>query len=119
MEWLFDILLLVIIFWLGKQYQHWKIIGDIYTNPDHYIELAKKVKEMKEEDPIPGIDDTSGTEVNIERHGDMVYAYTKQDDQFIAQGKNMTELLESMKKRFPNRRFFGTIDKDSPAKELV
>ena len=38
-----------IVFWLGKKYQTRLFIADIYRDPDHYLELAKKVKEAKVE----------------------------------------------------------------------
>jgi len=44
MEYLFDLLLLAVVFWLGKKYQTWMFIADIYRDPDHYLKLAKKVK---------------------------------------------------------------------------
>jgi hypothetical protein len=95
--------------------------------PEHLERLIKLAKEdnlspsdltnvLKEEATEEAKD---GTELAIERHGDMLYAFAKNTDQFIAQGSNLDILLAEASKRFPDRRFFGNITSDNPAKELA
>jgi hypothetical protein len=55
----------------------------------------------------------------IERVGDQLYAYAKETGQFLGQGPNFDAVAETVGKRFPGQKFFGTISADDPAKELV
>jgi len=57
--------------------------------------------------------------MELERVGDMLYAYDKHSGQFLAQASNLASLSEIIDKRFPGKKFFGTISKDNTAKELV
>jgi hypothetical protein len=47
-------------------------------------------------------------DVNIEKHGDIFYVFEKETDNFVAQGKTITELKEVMQKRFPKKTFVAT-----------
>jgi hypothetical protein len=98
----------------------------IAQHPEHLDRLLKLAKEGKLEaiqlsqvsEEVETQEDT-GTELAIERVGDVLYAYAKETGQFIAQGASLTILLAEAEKRFPNRKFFGNITKDNPAKELA
>lgn len=101
------------------------LIKSMSDNPEHFIKLLEKVKEINDEhdrnmaklkqgEPIP-----EGEELFIERVGNMLYAYAKETNQFIAQGPSLDALMNQAQEKFPNRKFFGTIKKDSSAKELV
>jgi len=43
--------------------------------------------------------------ISVEKHGDIYYAFDKETDTFIAQGKDGKEMKEAMTKRFPNKTF--------------
>ena len=45
--------------------------------------------------------------VNIEKHGDMYYAFERETDSFVAQGRSAEEIREAMKKRFPEKTFMA------------
>lgn len=105
MEYLFDALLLAIVFWLGKKYQTWQIMADIYNDPDHYIHLANKVKEMKLEDVEIKDKTDFTTMVRAEVVNDIVYLYDKATGEFLGQGVNHLRALELAVKRYPNKRF--------------
>lgn len=86
-------------------------------DPDHFINILQKIKEINELEQLEL--KKEGTELSIERVGNTLYAYVKDTGQFIAQGPSLEELLNSAQDRFPDRKFFGKIDKDNPAKELA
>jgi len=44
-------------------------------------------------------------QVKIEHHGDMIYWFDKDDDQFIVQGKNTEEIVAVLKDRFKDHIF--------------
>lgn len=107
------------VFWLGQKTQNFFTLRQIYDDPDRFIKIANTVKKFKleQDDLEESVEDA--TSVKVERHGDMLYAYTKADDQFVAQGKNLQELLDQIKHKFPNQKFFGLIEKDNPAKDIA
>jgi len=108
MEYLFDLLLLAVVFWLGKKYQTWNIMADIYNDPDHYINLAQKVKEMKKEDLVTVVTEDksiSTTEVRSEQIDNTVYLYDATTGEFLAQAENCYRAMLLAAERNPNKRF--------------
>lgn len=118
MELLVDILPLVCVAYVAfKAGQHWalfKFSQAIAEDPDEMLSVLNQIKNM---DVEPADPDTSLME--IERVGDLVYAYDKKTGQFLAQAANLTLLTEAVNQRFPGKKFFGTISQDNPAKDLV
>ena len=53
---------------------------------------------------------TDSIEIKIEKHGEMLYAFKMENDEFIGQGKNREELLDVFRKRFNNVTF--TVSKE-------
>jgi hypothetical protein len=108
MEYLFDLLLLAVVFWLGKKYQAWMFIADIYRDPDHYLQLAQKVKETKAEIESQAesvVQDFVNVEVRSETVNNVVYIYNNQTGEFLAQAENHLQALSLAAKRYPNKRF--------------
>ena len=105
-------------FYLGKHWALFQFSQNLSRNPDDMIRVLNKIKEINEE-----IDENDMPEdanpMEVERVGDMLYAYDKHDNQFLAQAKDLNSLLEAVHARFPSKKFFGTISQDNPAKELV
>ena len=118
---LLDLLMLAVMFWLGWMLRGIVILARMSSKPEEMIDILNKIRRINEgkapEDDTVSAKD--GIEIRIERVGDMLYAYAKENDEFIAQGPNMTTLLEVAAERFPQRRFFGVIEKDNPAKEIA
>jgi len=108
MDFLLDFLLLVVVFWLGKKYQTWMFIADIYKDPDHYLELAQKVKETKIEIES-GIESTSSNinevEVRAEAVNGIIYCYDNATGEFLAQAESHLQALTLAAKRYPHKRF--------------
>lgn len=40
--------------------------------------------------------------LKLEKHGDMLYCYRKDNDEFIGQAKTLEELADMFKKKYPN-----------------
>lgn len=119
MEFLTLIIVAAFAFWIGWSIRGIVLLARFGTDPEHFIDILKKIKEINDEEARAAQQDKLGTELAIERHGEMLYAFVKETNQFIAQGKDLNVLLDEAKKRFPNRKFFGVIEKDNPAKELA
>ena len=105
--------------WVGWVARGIIMLARFGTDPEHFIEILQKIKEINDKEQIEGKEQAIGTELAIERVGNELYAYAKDTNQFIAQGSNLDKLMEEAKKRFPDRRFFGVISKDNSAKELA
>jgi hypothetical protein len=43
--------------------------------------------------------------MRLERHGEVIYAFTDETDTFIAQGSTLEELDDAIQKRFPGKKF--------------
>lgn len=63
-------------------------------------ELVKKLEEAK----------IKVIEVNIEKHQDTYYLFSKENDQFIAQGKNKEEIVDAIQGRFKGYRIMAQED---------
>ncbi len=122
MEITMDISTLVIIAiagWLGWHLRGITILARLGSDPEHFIKILEEIKNINKKEESETLEKKVGTELEIERHGDQLFAFIKDTNQFVAQGKNLPELLEQAQKRFPGRKFFGFLDKENSAKELV
>lgn len=45
------------------------------------------------------------TKMRLERHAETIYAFSDEDDSFIAQGKDLEALDKAIQSRFPGRKF--------------
>ncbi len=61
-----------------------------------------------------GDTDSQRIEMKVEQHGDVLYAFRKDTDDFVCQGANFEELRANFSKRFPN--YNGSVE--SAEKEL-
>lgn len=119
-----DYLIAVIVgYVVGYWFRGIMVIYHLSRNPESMIEILKQVKAINDRE-AQGLPETEskpgqGVELAIERVNNYLYAYTKDTNQFIAQGPDLKSLLEDAHKRFPGKIFFGDIPADSPAKELV
>jgi hypothetical protein len=120
MDLLTTLLFIALAFYLGWVLRGVVVLSNLSEDPDRIIKILEKIKKINEEgQATTNSTNASGTELRIERVGDILYAYSKDDNQFVAQGTDLASVLESAKKRFPGTVFFGNISKDNSAKELV
>jgi hypothetical protein len=64
----------------------------------HLRELEQSM-ESKEDAPVP---------IKIEEHDGVFFVYNKEDNSFMAQGKDKSELENVLNARFPGKRFAAT-----------
>jgi hypothetical protein len=108
MDFLLDFLLLAVVFWLGKKYQTWMFIADIYRDPDHYLKLAQKVKDTKieiEKEASAESQDTAEVEVRTEIVNGVIYCYDNTTGEFLAQAESHLQALNLAANRYPHKRF--------------
>ena len=118
MEYLSYLIVAFVAMWCGWHLRGVFLIARMSQDPQHFINILKNIKQINDKEAEEEAEKI-GTELNIERHGEMLYAFVKDTNQFIAQGNDLNTLLDQAKQRFPNRKFFGVIDKNNPAKELA
>lgn len=122
MEIVMDIIIYSVIaavaFSIGWNLRGVVILANLAKNPKRVISMLEEIERINRAEER-GETIQEGTELVIERVGNTLYAYAKDNNQFIAQGANMSSLLEEAQKRFPGKKFFGLIPHGDPAKELV
>ena len=119
MDFISTLVIVAVAMWAGWHLRGITLLARFSSDPQHFINILQQIKKINEQEASEKTVDQNGTELAIERHGDMMYAFVKDTNQFIAQGANLQAVLDEAKKRYPNRKFFGNISKDNPAKELV
>lgn len=127
MEYIVYTIVGAVAFWLGWHVRGIVVTINIAQNPDKAIKMLEEIKKINAAETVEELreiakgakEESNEVRLNIERDGDMLYAYDSDTGHFISQGTDLTTVLDLAHKRFPSRFFFGTINKDNPAKELV
>ena len=123
MELILILIVAVVAFVVGWNLRGIIIMARLASDPEAMMETLRKIKEINDaqsDDELKEvIKRNEATELAIERVNNHLYAYTKDTNQFIAQGTDLKALLEEAHKRFPGKVFFGNIPADDPAKELA
>ena len=102
-------------FIVGWFYHARSMLTRITQDPDKIIALLEKYKLAKiemEQDELS----TDTTELRVEKIGDQFYLFTKDTNEFLAQGLSLDDALESIKQRYPDRNFKGSIPKEDAEK---
>jgi hypothetical protein len=118
MDFIIYVVIAVVAFFFGWHVRGIIMLANLGANPDKIIKMLEEIKRINA-DEAAGIVHTDGTELFIERVGNSLYAYIKDTNQFVAQGSDLTSVLDTAHRRFPTQKFFGKISKDNPAKELA
>ena len=105
-------------FYVGKHWALFQFSQNLSKDPDRMIEILNQIKDINQEVETNDMPEDAHL-MDVERVGDHLYAYDKHTGQFLAQAPNLNNLLEAVHTRFPDKKFFGTISADDPAKELV
>jgi hypothetical protein len=94
-------------FLIGWHLRAFTIMKNMVDKPDEMIKLLTQLKDLSAQEDRFGEPVTEDLiELETEIHRDTMYAYDRLTGQFIAQGSNEQELLESAKKRFPGKKFW-------------
>jgi len=122
MDTLFDlvpyIIVSVIAYQAGKHVAMFLMSQNFANDPDSMIDMLKQIKDINNAIDHYGMAEDASP-MQVERVGDQVYAYDTHSGEFLAQATSLELLLNAVNQRFPNKKFFGTISADNPAKELA
>jgi hypothetical protein len=116
----FELFGIVLLAFLAGCYLGWRvhetfIIHIIKTDPKTIEEaLAIARKGSEEQEVTLQTEDgesvtTKAVELDIEMVKGVLYAYAKANNQFIAQGESIEDLLKMAHARFPGKNFFGNL----------
>lgn len=95
------VILLVINFWSYKR--GWRdgqknMISKMAENPDVMLSAFKQIKELEIAE--------SATEVEAEKHNNLVYIYNKETKLFLGQGHDLDDAMRVVCERFPDQAFW-------------
>jgi hypothetical protein len=100
----------VVAYWVGWTVRGVVLIYKLSRNPQMTLDLLEQLKELNEADnpdqPQATGKPANWVEVQAEYVGQMVYAYSKQDNQFLGQGTSIEEAVQMAKSRFPAKVFW-------------
>ena len=99
------VLIVVVAFWLGNRWAtnfHQKIFREILkelgvTERQLKDLLLRQQQQLTSLTPQEHAADHDVVEVRLEQVGDVIYAYRKSDDQFLAQGLDADALIATLK----------------------
>lgn len=87
------------------------VLNRILKNPDNFIQILEKYKVAKQE--AETLSEGNGyRSLKVERHGDMLYLFAEDTDEFLAQAPTLQAALDLVEKRFPNQLFKGHLNKE-------
>ena len=91
------ILLLVVAFQAGKHYGYFKIVKLMKEVAEEQgLDLEKELGLVKEREEQNQTDTVH--KLQVEQHGDLLYLFDKESDNFICQGSSVQELCDLAKK---------------------
>jgi hypothetical protein len=109
---LFDLILLGLVFWAGYTWGKWtavrRIIENIVNDPEHLGKALDQFRRVRTTDS----DVTPEGDLIVERHGDQLYLYDREDGQFLAQGSTLESALELVGQRYPDRKYTGHLTRE-------
>ena len=89
---------------------HKSIIPDLLrragVTPEKLEQVLRDLqKEINQEEPTK---DSTEICIKVEQHGEQLYVYRKDNDEFLGQGKNKDEILKILQSKFQNVKFSVT-----------
>jgi hypothetical protein len=105
MDFLFYVILAVIVFYAGWTLRGVMLIAKLSTNPDNVIKMLEQIKKINEAE-ARGEEYQEGVEVESEQVGNVWYAYEKDTGQFLAQGTSLEDAIKAACDRFPEKTFW-------------
>jgi len=104
-EFLINAALFWLAFKLGQTRGRLEVLKEIIIRPDEINRIVKKFNKEEQQE-------SRGEEtMEVERHGDQIYVYTKSGE-FLAQGPTLEDCLNRIEHRFPERKFRGHLTKE-------
>ncbi len=115
-EAIWSVITTLAVFYCGyKLGQHWtavKITRMLIDRDPKFERMLDRAREQIARIDAESSDSASTEELSVERHGQQIYIYTKNDGEFLAQGASLEECLNRIEQRFPGRTFRGLLSKE-------
>jgi hypothetical protein len=105
-----SLLLLLAGFVIGWWVHRIAVLNRILKNPDELIKMLQKYKTAKLE--AENIADDVHRNIRIEKHGDQLYLFAEDTNEFLAQASTLQDALALVETRFPTQSFKGHLNKD-------
>lgn len=90
------------------------ITRKLLDDPERMIKILTEYKAVKAADSVRSEEDVRS--IKVERHGESLYLFTKDTDEFLGQGKTLQEALDNVSSRFPGKNFNGNLSKEEADK---
>lgn len=87
------------------------ITQKLLDDPERIIKILTEYKTTKETSDRADNNEAPSS-IKVERHGETLYLFSKDTDEFLGQGSSLQEALDNVAKRFPNKNFNGFLSKD-------
>lgn len=102
----------VIGYMVGKAVANWtsamafkEILNDLGISNAQLMKVKAKIdQDLQDATGAPGEVELTPVEIKIEQHQGQLYAFRKDNDQFLGQGKTREELIEHLKQNLTNVR---------------
>lgn len=114
-QWIFDVFVQALVIWIAYKWgQHVAAMRITRMLIDNDPALNKAVERARRDLKAIDANDTErpAEELKVERHGEQLYVYTKDNNEFLAQGTTLQECLDRIGERFPERTFRGLLSKE-------
>jgi len=97
---------------VGKAVTNWtntvafrELLKDLNVSNDQLMKVKAKIdKDLQDSTDAPEEVELTAMEIKVEQHQGQLYAFRKDNDQFLGQGRNREELIEHLKKNLTNVR---------------
>ena len=107
------ILIFALGFRLGSRWVIWKIARFVIDRRKDLPQILKELDvELDAVERRPDSLPNDAVEINVEREGEHYYLYRKSNNQFLGQGATLKDALDSVKKRFPDETFWGSVERE-------
>lgn len=114
-EILWAMIALMVGIWLGRRVERvmfmWamiELLKDLKISEDQLLAVQARIKAKiegeEESTPENSSDDLPVVEIKLEQHGEMIYAFRKDNDQFLGQGDTRENLIHRLGERMRNVR---------------
>jgi len=94
----------IVSYWIGSHVRAVRFMHNIWSNPDDFIALVRRVQDIKENDDLGLPEDA--VEVRIEQENNIVYAYEKATGQFLAQAQSLHLAMVEAARLYPEKKFW-------------
>lgn len=96
--------------WRISDHIHQSVMPDMFRRlgikPQQLEQVMQDLKkELGQEEPTK---DSTEICIKVEQHGEQLYVYRKDNDEFLGQGKNKDEILKILQSKFQNVKFSVT-----------